>query len=132
MFFSAKKSPKCWDVGRPPGRPPGPAARQVMFVVCTKNLFISFAMQFVRDFLFTDICNHLEFFQFIQNLGKDDDVLLISLLELLSNPREPLGGVSPFSSSAASFRHRAAFPHRRSPPPPVAATHRHDMRPSRR
>ena len=80
-------------------------------------------MNFVRDFLFTDINNHLEFFQFIQNLGKDDDVLLISLLERLSNSHEPLVAVAPFSSSAAGIRNQA-FPRCRSPSLPLAATHR--------
>jgi hypothetical protein len=79
-------------------------------------------MQFVRDFLFTDINNHLELIQFIQNLGKDDDVLLISLLERLADSHEPLVLVAPFSTLAAS-RYRAVS-HRQSPLLSLAATPR--------
>lgn len=67
-------------------------------------------MQFVRDFLFTDIHNHMEFFEFVQNLEKDDDVLMISLLERLVNRTQPLTSVSPFSPSVAS--HLKAFSNR--------------------
>ena len=64
-------------------------------------------MQFVRDFLFTDINNHLEFFQYIQNLGTDDHVLMISLLERLVNHNQPLTTVSPFDTSSPASRYQA-------------------------
>lgn len=64
-------------------------------------------MQFVRDFLFTDINNHLEFFQYIQNLGTDDHVLMISLLERLVNHDRPLTTVSPFDTSSPAIRYQA-------------------------
>jgi len=64
-------------------------------------------MQFVRDFLFTDINNHLEFFQYIQNLDTDDHVLMISLLERLVNHNQPLTTVSPFDNSSPAIRYQA-------------------------
>ena len=64
-------------------------------------------MQFVRDFLFTDINNHLEFFQYIQNLDTDDHVLMISLLERLVNHNQPLSTVSPFDNSSPAIRYQA-------------------------
>ena len=40
------------------------------------------ASQFVKDFLFTDLMNHVEFLKWMDNLDKDnDDLLLIGILE---------------------------------------------------
>ena len=39
------------------------------------------ALTFISDFLFTDIMNHVEFLKFIITLGKQDDALLVCLLE---------------------------------------------------
>jgi len=75
-----------------------------------RNLYyylLLLTMQFVRDFLFTDINNHLEFFQYIQNLDTDDHVLMISLLERLVNHNQPLTTVSPFDNSSPAIRYQA-------------------------
>mmetsp|Transcript_53243 Transcript_53243/g.159399 ORF Transcript_53243/g.159399 Transcript_53243/m.159399 type:complete len:348 (-) Transcript_53243:362-1405(-) len=55
-------------------------------------------MEFVRDFFFTDIANHVEFMKRTQTLNKGDDVLLIGILERLVSP-EPARAMIPFYGS---------------------------------
>lgn len=56
-------------------------------------------MNFVRDYFFTDISNHVEFLKWTQTLDKEDDVLLIGILERLAAPDDPPLPVEPFYGS---------------------------------
>jgi len=54
-------------------------------------------VQFVKDFFFTDITNHVEFLKWACTLEKDDDILLVGILERLASsdkliPMEPFYG----------------------------------------
>lgn len=59
-------------------------------------------MDFVRDFFFTDIPNHVEFLKWSQTLDKNDDVLLIGILERLASSEVPKPLV-PFCESVSSY-----------------------------
>ena len=63
---SSAQGPHRSNKGRTPGLKPGSTYG---------------ALTFISDFLFTDIMNHVEFLKFIITLGKQDDALLVCLLE---------------------------------------------------
>ena len=56
-------------------------------------------MDFVRDFFFTDIMNHVEFLKWTCDLDTKDDVLLVGILERLAFSDYPLFGIDPFYGS---------------------------------
>lgn len=55
-------------------------------------------MDFVRDFFFTNIGNHVEFMKWTQTLDKGDDVLLIGILERLVSTEPPVAVASFYGS----------------------------------
>ena len=62
--------------------------------------------RFAFDFFFTDIMNHVEFLKWTMTLGKDDDVLLIAILERLRCADQPRTKIEPFYASIYDKNHK--------------------------
>lgn len=66
-------------------------------------------LEFIRDFFFTDIMNHLEFLKWTGSLEKDDDILLIHVLESLASDISPMS-IQPFYPTSSSSGRKSPLP----------------------